>query len=107
MSFVQLKDLLPKAASKYQLQGELKAAMVVNRASTIIKDIFSEGVSSHIRVKRFKEGVLWIAVSNSSVAQEVHFKSFVLQKELNESLRERLVIKIRSFQENFHTNEYS
>lgn len=99
MSFTHLKDLIPKAASKYQLHGELKAALVVNRASELIKEIFSEELCRHIRVKYVKNDVLWLSVSNSSVAQEVQMKSYELQRKLNESLGREMVKGIRSFQE--------
>lgn len=99
MSFSDLKDLVPKAASKYHLQGELQAALVINRASSLIKEIFPEVIYRKIRVRKCKEKVLWVAVSNSAIAQELHMKSFQLKKDLNDSLGAELVTKIRSFQE--------
>ncbi len=106
MGFFELKDLIPKSAGRFQLQGELKASMVINRASTIIKDFFPEEVSCYIRIKRFKDGVLWIAVTNASVAQSVHMRSFQLKKELNEAFGEDLVKNIRNMQETQSEEDY-
>jgi hypothetical protein len=106
MTFFELKDLIPKSAGRFQLQGELKASMVVNRASAFIKDIFPEEVSCYIRIKKFKDGVLWIAVMNSAVAQSVHMRSFQMKKELNISFGEELVKNIRNIQETPATEEY-
>ena len=99
MSFVSLKDLIPKAASKYQLSGELKASLVINRASALVKEIFSEEASRSIRIKYLKKNVLWVAVNNSAVAQELQMKSHTMVKSLNESFQEELVWGVRSFQE--------
>ncbi|MDP2691115.1 MAG: DciA family protein [bacterium] len=99
MSFFSLKDLVPKAAGKFQLQGELLAALVINRASALIKEVFDEDVEREIRVKKFTNGVLWCSVSNASVAQSMMMKAFLMRNRLNESLGEELVKNIRTFQE--------
>lgn len=99
MSFTPLKDLLPKAANKFQLAGEMKAAWVLNRASALIKKIFPEEAASEIRAKRFHDGVLWLTVTNSVVAQEVQMKSLDLRDKLNADLGESLVKSLRSIQE--------
>jgi hypothetical protein len=106
MDFTELKHLIPKTAGKFQLQGELKASLVINRASTMIKEFFPEEVSCYIRVKKFKEGILLISVSNASVAQSVHMRSFQMKKDLNESLGEDLVKDIRNIQETVKVEEY-
>ena len=99
MSFSHLKDLIPKAVGKFQLQGELQAAMVINRASAMLKELFPEEVERHIRVKRFAKRVLWLAVPNAAVANRVQMKSHQFQVNLNQSLGEKLVQNIRTFQE--------
>lgn len=99
MAFYSLKDLVPKAANKFHLQGELKSSMVINRTSSLLKEVFSEEVERHIRVKRFKDGVLWLAVNNATVNQEVMLKSMMIKNTLNKSFGEEIVQKVRSFQE--------
>lgn len=99
MAFFELKDLIPKSAGRFQLQGELKAAMVINRASATIKELFPEEVNRFIRVKKFKDGVLWIAVTNAAVAQSVYLKSHHIKLSLNDSFGEQLITNVRSIQE--------
>lgn len=99
MSFSSLKDLMPKAASKLQLQGEMKSAVIVNRASKLIKDLLPEEVHQGIRVQRFTDGVLWLAVKSASVAQEVLLKSFTLKNRINSDFDQEMVQSIRTFQE--------
>lgn len=99
MAFQHLRDLIPKTASKFQLGGALKASLVVNRASSLIKEMFEERIYLQMRVKYVKNEVLWVAVDNAAIAHQLQMKSYVLLKKLNESLGEELVKGIRSFQE--------
>jgi len=73
--------------------------MIINRASALVKELFSEEVERFIRVKKFKDGTLWFAVTNSAIAQTVLMKSIVMKKRLNESFEDEFVEKIRTFQE--------
>lgn len=99
MGFSTLKDLLPTAASKLNLAQDLHSALIKNRAGAVIKEIFPEEIAGLIRVKRFYQGMLWLAVNNSAVANEVQLKSHLLIGKINASLGEEVVKKIRSFQQ--------
>lgn len=99
MTFYSLKDLLPKAANKLHLQGELQAAWVINRASALLKEVFPEEVEREIRVKKFSKGILWMSVSSSAIASEMQHRSHILKTRLNENLGKDLVKTVRSFQE--------
>lgn len=99
MSFFELKDLIPKSAGRFQLQGELKAAMVINRASALVKELYPEEINRFIRVKKLSDKVLWIAVTNSSVSYSLQMKSFQLQKMINQSFGDLIIKNIRIIQE--------
>lgn len=105
MSFQSLKDLLPKSASKLQLQGEMRSALVVNRASALIKELFPEEVQQQIRVQSFQDGVIWMAVRSAGVAHQILLKSMTLKNRINTQLDQQLVEGIRTFQEGVEPEE--
>lgn len=84
----------------------MKAALVINRASAILKEIFSEQLNQQIRVKKFSNGVLWCTVNHSIVAQEMQLKSFQIMEKLNESLGDIVVKQIRTYQETISEETY-
>ena len=100
MSFSHLKDLVPKSAGKFHLQGELYASFIIHRSSSILKEFLSEEVLQLIQVKKFTNGVLWLAVTHPIASYEIQQKSYLILKKLNIDLEEgRKVRQIRSFQE--------
>jgi len=99
MVFSHLKDLVPKAANKLQLHGEMNAALVLNRASAAISEVFSQQLSQQIQVKKFKNGILWCVVRHPIVAQELQMKSSLLREKINDSFGQEILKQIRSFQE--------
>lgn len=104
--FVHLKDLIPRAASKLHLQGELKASLVLARAEKMIAELFSGQLSQLIHPKKFADGVLWCTVRNAVVAQELQQKSHILRQKLNESFGLEAVKQVRSYQEVPEPEEY-
>lgn len=104
--FIHLRDLIPKAAGKLQLQGELKASLVLTRAENLLRELFSGQLSQLIHPKKFIDGVLWCTVRNSTVAQELQQKSHMLRQKLNESLGMEAVKQIRSYQSTPEPEEY-
>lgn len=106
MDLTHLKDLIPRAANKFKLQGEMNATLVITRANSILKDVFSTHICRSIRVKKFNTGVLWCSVDNAAVAQEVQHKSTTIMQALNESLGLRTVTSIRTYQEAPEPEEY-
>lgn len=71
--FIQLKELLPRAVSKYGLSREVRAAMVRDKARRAVRQVFgAEGYS--VRPLFFKDGVLHIEVDDSAVSQLVFMK---------------------------------
>lgn len=105
MSFSHLKDLVPKAANKLQLHGEMQSALVINRATAVLREIFSEQLCAQMTVKKFKDGVLWCTVTHSIVAQELQMKSATILEQLNESLGKHAVKQLRSYQESADPQE--
>jgi hypothetical protein len=99
MTISHLRDLIPKAANKLKLHGEMKAAFVIKRATTALKEIFSEQLFHQIRIKKFKDGVLWVGVTHSIVAQEIQMKSSTIMEKVNESIGHEAVKQVRSYQE--------
>jgi hypothetical protein len=93
-----LKDLIPKSANKFKLQGEMNAMLVITRANAVLKETFSSHICRAVHVKRFTSGVLWCAVENAAVAQEVQLKSSIIINALNDSLGLLTVKSIRSYQ---------
>lgn len=104
--FVHLKDLIPKVANKFQLQGELKASLVLSRSETVLGEVFSDHLRQLIQPKKFNDGVLWCTVRNSAVAQELQQKSHLVLQRLNESLGLAAVRQIRSYQSVPEPEEY-
>jgi hypothetical protein len=99
MSLTPLKDLVLKAANKFQLNGELNAALVINRANSVLKELFPEQLFQKIQVKRFKDDILWCTVTHPIVAQELQMKSSQLKEKINESFGRNVVKQIRSYLE--------
>ncbi|EKD47706.1 MAG: hypothetical protein ACD_65C00325G0002 [uncultured bacterium] len=71
--FIQLKELLPKAVSKYGLSREVRAAMVRDKARHAVTRFFGAENYS-VRPMFFKDGVLHIEVDDSAVGQQVFMK---------------------------------
>lgn len=71
--FTQLKDLLPKAALKYGVAKEVKAAHICDRARRAVSEIWG-AETREARPLHFKDGVLTIEVDDSAWAQEVFMK---------------------------------
>jgi len=86
--FVQIKDLLPKAVSKYGVQREVRGALVRDRARQAVKDVWGSEVTE-VRPLFFKEGVLVVEVENSAWGQEV----FMKEEELIELIGKELGVK--------------
>ena len=85
--FTQLKDLLPKAATKRGVSKEVRAALICDRARKGIRDIWGADVSG-VRPLHFQEGVLMVEVENSALAQEVFMKKNDLIESVGEGVKE-------------------
>jgi len=99
MSLTPLKDLVQRSANKFHLNGELNAALVINRANTAFQEIITQELLQKIQVKRFKDDILWCTVTHPIVAQELQMKSSLLIEKINESFQKKVVKQIRSYLE--------
>jgi len=71
--FTQLKDLMLKAAGKYGMQREVRAALIRDRARQAIRAVWGDEVTE-IRPLYFKNSVLTVEVDDSAWGREVFLK---------------------------------
>jgi len=90
-----LKELIPKAAGKYQLQPALKALEVFKMyrqvAPTLLPSLWTEQTFT----QSYKDAVFTLGVKNSMWAQELTMKKHLIQDYINKECGENTVTKIK------------
>jgi hypothetical protein len=92
----KLNTLLPLVLSKYNLNSEARAAYVLQRVKIYLEEVLEFAIENEIVPYKYKDGIVFIAVKTSVLAQELNLSKQKLidllkEKEPNLSL---LQIKI-------------
>lgn len=95
MSFVQLKELLGKAAGKWGMQRSVTASIVCNRYRELAPGIVHPQVLSYSRPRYFKNGILEVYAANSAWAHTLSLHSHDLVAAINTSLPESVLSSIK------------
>jgi len=75
MSFVKVKDVLPKIADMSEESQAMEAAFVVEVVNGKIGEIFGEKAVGNVKAVRYKSGVLTLGVRSGAWGQEVRMRS--------------------------------
>jgi len=90
-----LKNFLNKSINKAGIKRSVEAARVCFFWEGIIKEIFNQEAVEKSKAIRFRNGILTVAVLNSTLAQEFNFKEREIKRKINEKLGGEKVRKIR------------
>lgn len=71
MTFLPLKDLLPKAVRSAGISDQVQAAVVVEIVRAVLPAVVPAAVVSKAQPLHFHDGQLTLQVSSSAVAQEL------------------------------------
>jgi hypothetical protein len=99
MAFSNLKDLISVPASKRNLTNRLLNAHVFEIFRLYIKEHFGAQFLNLTRPQSIKQGVLWVCVADSVLAQELHQHSVAILEEIGEVVPGAGVKGIRIIQE--------
>ena len=90
-----LQNLIPAAAKQRNFAVGMQAITVCREYRSIAKRILPEQVQQNTDAKSYKEKILTLTAASPAHAQEINFKSHLIQEELNQSHGEDTVLKIK------------
>jgi len=92
MSFLPLKDLLPKAVRMAGIANQVEAALALKVCGDVLSRVLPPGVFSHLALLHVVGGTLTIEVANSAIAQEIRLR----EREILRRLKERCPIMVNN-----------
>ena len=96
MTFIQLKQLLPRAANKWTMQRSISASMICTRYRQYAPEAIHKQILQFSRPRYFKDGVLVVWAQDSVWAQEIFLKKEALKSLINKSLEGNILVDIRT-----------
>lgn len=97
--FEPFQKLIPRAASRYGVAKEVKAAQICHQFRTLIPKIFPQEkftTTENIQPAYFKDSTLVINVSSSAWAQEVIIRKPEIIDELNKKSAKIIIKNLRT-----------
>jgi len=92
--FTRLKELVSPIVAQYHLREGIAAARVINAWVRLAPDILGVGITPPAALL-FKDGILWLAMPPSVIAQEVQLKRPELLHALSAAVGENIVTELR------------
>jgi len=89
--FTHIKSLVLKAANKWNMGGQVRAAAVCERFRKLCLEKFGDGALEKIRTKYYKNHTLYIETRSAGWNQKVNEK----KKEIIEELNEQCDVKVK------------
>lgn len=71
---------------KFSFQREVEALEIFDIFNRTVEDIFNSSITEECKPLSFKQGVLKIAVNNSTLAQELQARKNIIIGDINEQL---------------------
>ncbi len=93
--FTQLSELLPKITRRYNMERQVKGALVCHHFMEIAREIWDDSVDEVLRPVSYKDGVLKVAVKDSGWAQQVQFKRVDLLLRLKKASKDAPINDLR------------
>ena len=93
--FQPIGNLLGKSIKKSGAARQIEAAMVVEKAEEIIKEVLGKAVLKKFKVMYLKDNVLTIACLSSVLSQELKLNQAEIIKRLNNYFKKEVVEKLR------------
>lgn len=97
--FTQLKDLLPRATRKIEMERTLNAALVCEIFRQIRAEVLGNYATRDVEPKFYRSRILTLAVSSSPAAQEIFFHKKELIEHLNKRLGKDAIRDVRTVME--------
>ena len=95
MSFIPLKNLIPKALQNAGIASKVASAVILDRFNNVIIEIFGRSILKKIRPLYLKDQILTVACLNSVVAQELRFREEEILSRLNNGPEPTRISRIR------------
>ena len=92
--FTRLKELVPPVIAQYHLREGIAAARVINAWVRLAPDVLGVGITPPAALL-FRDGILWLAMPPSVIAQEVQLKRPELLAALAHAVGENVVTDLR------------
>lgn len=96
MAFTSLKNLLPKSLRRAGAERQVRATVIIDRASEVLARIFGEDAAKKMSPKYVRAGVLHIRCTSSAYAQEITLRQDEVLAMLNDRLGESAVRALRA-----------
>lgn len=93
--FTQLNELLPKITRRYNMERQVKGALVCHHFMKIARELWNDAVDEAICPVSYKDGILKVAVKDSGWAQQVQFKRVELLMRLKEKSKDAPINDLR------------
>lgn len=93
--FTQLNELLPKITRRYNMERQVKGALVCHYFTKIARELWNDAVDEAIQPVSYKDGILKVAVKDSGWAQQVQFKRVELLMRLKEESKDAPINDLR------------
>jgi len=91
--FRLIGGLLKKRVKDYGFRKDIEALQVLDVYEEKVSDIFKQESKKLLlnRAVFFKDKIIYVKVSNSSIAQELHLQKQRIIEEINKELKEKVV----------------
>lgn len=93
--FTSLGQILPLTVRRYNLERQVSGAVACHRFREAISVLWGVGITEHVRPVYYREGVLAVAVVNSSWAQAVQLKRVALMEAVTQPFNDLPVRELR------------
>ncbi len=100
MNFWDFTKLLPRAIEKYNMERETRASLICKKFRDFAPSIVGEKVFSHMNVKYYKNGILYVGVSHSAYAQYLHIHRHDIITKININLKNEWLKDLKTLVEN-------
>lgn len=94
MPLIAIEQLLPHALNRARIKKQVTAAMIVDRACTVLKDYFGPEIMDDIKPLSVCKGILTIACVNMSAGASVGMVEDMIVRTINESFDQPYIKRI-------------
>lgn len=95
MVLIKLEKLLPKSIRQAGLTAKVSAALLTERYSQVVQEIFGQKIINKVRPLYVRNGTLTVACLNSVISQELKFKENEILKRIHGNTQEKIIARIR------------
>lgn len=94
--FEPLGKLLPKSLKNAGAARKVEAAVMVRKASDVLRDVFGAEMASTMHAAVYRDGELTIICDRSVYGKEVELREQDVIEKMNKALGSRVVSRVRA-----------